>query len=153
MSKHNAARAAADPRNVSPKVKAVGWAGGALTAAALVVAAFLIAVPADAFTPLGVWAVPTTAAVTTLAGLLAAYAKSDPAREPNLLQGVDGGYYSDLSDLAGEGEPELVGEFDSNRVDAVQDRPEVVAADGEPAALSELEDQLREQDERNKLEG
>lgn len=156
MSKHTAARAAADPRNVSPKVKAVGWAGGALTAAAVVVAAFLTAVPTDAFAPLGVWAVPTATAVTTLAGLLAAYAKFDPAREPNLLQGVDGGVYSSLSDLAGETEPAVEGEFDSNRVEVVQDRPEVGAV--EPSgdselALSALEDQLREQDERNKLEG
>lgn len=72
--------------SVSPKVKAVGWSGAALTGALLVAAAFLGAIPASAFAALGVWGVPVGAAVATLVNYISGYAKADPAREPTVVR-------------------------------------------------------------------
>ena len=72
--------------SVSPKVKAVGWSGAVLTGALLVSAAFLGAIPASAFTALGIWGVPVGAAVATLVNYISGYAKADPAREPTVIQ-------------------------------------------------------------------
>ena len=71
---------------VSPKVKAVGWSGFALTGVLLVAAAFLGAIPASAFAALGVWGVPVGAAVATLVNYISGYAKADPAREPTVIR-------------------------------------------------------------------
>ena len=76
----------ARPEAVSPKVKAVGWSGFALTAALVVVVAFLSAIPGTAFAGLGIWAAPASAAVTALVNFLSAYLKADPAREPTVIR-------------------------------------------------------------------
>ena len=76
----------ARPEAVSPKVKAVGWSGLALTAALVVVVAFLSAIPGAAFAGLGIWAAPASAAVASLVNLLSGYLKADPAREPTVIQ-------------------------------------------------------------------
>lgn len=72
--------------SVSPKVKAVGFSGAALTGVLLVAAAFLGAIPASAFAALGVWGVPVGAAVATLVNYISGYAKADPAREPTVIR-------------------------------------------------------------------
>jgi hypothetical protein len=76
----------ARPEAVSPKVKAVGWSGFALTAALVVVVAFLSAIPSAAFAGLGIWAVPASTAVASLVNFLSGYLKADPAREPTVIQ-------------------------------------------------------------------
>ena len=74
------------PESISPKVKAAGVSGTAVTIALVVIAAALTAIPASAFAGLGIWAAPVAAAVTTLAATLSGYAKGDPAREPTVIQ-------------------------------------------------------------------
>ena len=76
----------ARPEAVSPKVKAVGWSGLALTAALVVVVAFLSAIPGAAFAGLGIWAVPASTAVASLVNWLSGYLKADPAREPTVIR-------------------------------------------------------------------
>lgn len=76
----------ARPESVSPKVKAVGFSGAALTGVLLVAAAFLGAIPASAFAALGIWGVPVGAAVATLVTYISGYAKADPAREPTVVR-------------------------------------------------------------------
>ena len=76
----------ARPEAVSPKVKAVGWSGFALTAALVVVVAFLSAIPGTAFAGLGIWAAPASAAVASLVNFLSGYLKADPAREPTVVR-------------------------------------------------------------------
>lgn len=76
----------ARPESVSPKVKAVGWSGLALTAALVVVVAFLSAIPSAAFAGLGIWAVPASTAVASLVNFLSSYLKADPAREPTVVR-------------------------------------------------------------------
>lgn len=76
----------ARPEAVSPKVKAVGWSGFALTGILLVAASFLGAIPASSFAALGVWGVPVGAAVATLVNYISGYAKADPAREPTVIR-------------------------------------------------------------------
>ena len=76
----------ARPEAVSPKVKAVGFSGAALTGVLLVAAAFLGAIPASAFAALGIWGVPVGAAVATLVTYISGYAKADPAREPTVVR-------------------------------------------------------------------
>lgn len=76
----------ARPESVSPKVKAVGWSGLALTAVLVVVVAFLGAIPSTAFAGLGIWAIPASTAVTSLVNLLSGYLKADPAREPTVIR-------------------------------------------------------------------
>lgn len=76
----------ARPEAVSPKVKAVGWSGFALTAALVVAVAFLSAIPGTAFAGLGVWAIPASTAVASLVNLLSGYLKADPAREPTVIR-------------------------------------------------------------------
>lgn len=72
---------APDPTRVSPKVTAAAWTGGGLTALALVLSAVLEAIPGEALDGLGPWALPVGAGISTLAIVLAAYARRDPARE------------------------------------------------------------------------
>lgn len=76
----------ARPESVSPKVKAVGISGAALTGLLLVAASFLGAIPASAFAALGIWGVPVGAAVATLVTYISGYAKADPAREPTVVR-------------------------------------------------------------------
>lgn len=76
----------ARPESVSPKVKAVGWSGLALTAALVVAVAFLSAIPGTAFAGLGIWAAPASAAVASLVNFLSGYLKADPAREPTVIR-------------------------------------------------------------------
>lgn len=76
----------ARPEAVSPKVKAVGWSGFALTAALVVVVAFLSAIPGTAFAGLGIWAIPASTAVASLVNLLSGYLKADPARDPTVIR-------------------------------------------------------------------
>lgn len=147
MSKHNAQRAAVDPRAISPKVKAAGAWGAAITAALIVIAAFLQSIPADALADLGPWAAPVGAAIATLAAVLAAYAKGDPAREPSLYLDAGGGVYTDPGDA--EVQRFVQGEYASNRVDPIvpQNRPDVEPppttpdGDDDPARLTDLDDQ------------
>lgn len=73
---------APDPTRTSPKVKAAAATGGVLTALALVLSAVLEAIPGEALEGLGSWALPVGAGITTLALVLAAYARRDPARDP-----------------------------------------------------------------------
>lgn len=77
---------AARPESISPKVNAVGISGAVLTGVLLVAASFLGAIPASAFTALGVWGVPVGAAVATLVNYISGYAKADPAREPTVVR-------------------------------------------------------------------
>ena len=158
MSTRHAQRAASDPRTVSPKVKAAGYTGAGLTAAALVLAAFLQAIPKDALEPLGVWAVPVGAAITALGMLAAAYAKTDPARETNLLLDAAGGVYTSPADT--EAERFIQGEYASNietapaahprplaetEGHAAQDESPALAAESD-AAVEDIYQQLRAQD-------
>ena len=76
----------ARPESISPKVNAVGISGAVLTGVLLVAASFLGAIPASAFTALGVWGVPVGAAVATLVNYISGYAKADPAREPTVVR-------------------------------------------------------------------
>ena len=76
----------ARPESISPKVNAVGISGAVLTGVLLVAASFLGAIPASAFTALGVWGVPVGAAVATLVNYISGYAKADPAREPTVIR-------------------------------------------------------------------
>ena len=76
----------AGPESISPKVNAVGISGAVLTGVLLVAASFLGAIPASAFTALGVWGVPVGAAVATLVNYISGYAKADPAREPTVIR-------------------------------------------------------------------
>lgn len=165
MSSRHAQRAASDPRTVSPKVKAAGYTGAGLTAAALIVAAFLQAIPKDALESLGAWAAPVGAATTAAGMLAAAYAKTDPARETNLLLDASGGVYTSPSDP--EAERFIQGEYASNIETApaatdAQARPvaaPVIPADGHAghddtpalaaesdAAVEDIYQQLRAQD-------
>ena len=74
------------PESISPKVNAVGISGAVLTGVLLVAASFLGAIPASAFTALGVWGVPVGAAVATLVNYISGYLKADPAREPTVVR-------------------------------------------------------------------
>lgn len=102
MSRH-AATASTDPTRISPKVTAGIAAGGALTALAGIAAAFLLAVPQEALQGLGVWSAPVFVAIGATGTALAGYAKSDPARAPQVPQVESpretGDYASNLVDL------------------------------------------------------
>lgn len=162
MSNRHAQRAASDPRTVSPKVKAAGYTGAGLTAAALIVAAFLQAIPKDALESLGAWAAPVGAAITAAGMLAAAYAKTDPARETNLLLDASGGVYTSPTDP--EAERFIQGEYASNIETApaapvrpaaapaapadghaVHDAAPALAAESD-AAIEDIYQQLRAQD-------
>lgn len=109
MSRH-AATASTDPTRISPKVTAGLVAGGALTVLAGIAAAFLLAIPQEAVQGLGVWSAPVFVAIGAAGTALAGYAKSDPARAPQVPQ-VES--------------PRETGEYASNFVD-----PEQIPADG-----------------------
>lgn len=77
MSKHTTDTAAAE---ISPKIKAGGWTGAALTILATALAAGIAAIPKEAWDGLGVWGVPVGVFVGALGFGIAAWAKGDPLR-------------------------------------------------------------------------
>lgn len=78
MSKHVATGSAAQ---VSPKVKAGGYTGAALTILATAFAAGIAAIPDEAWDGLGVWGVPVGVFVGAIGVGVAAYVKRDPLRD------------------------------------------------------------------------
>lgn len=65
-----------NPASISPKVKAAGWVGLALT----LLGAFLTGITPEMLAFLGPWAGPVFSVITAASMLYAAWRKSDPAR-------------------------------------------------------------------------
>lgn len=112
MSARHAARASTDPRAISPKVKAAGEWGAVLTVLAVLAAVFIESMPTELLAGLGPWGVPVGATLATLAALLGAWARRDPAREPSLLLDASGHVYTSADDV--EAERFIKGEYASN---------------------------------------
>lgn len=111
MTKH--AAAATDQTRVSPKVIATAVAGVVVVGASV----FLAAIPPEALRDLGVWAAPTGAAITAVAGVLAGYAKTDPARKPSIYVSDRGDVYTDPATIH-DGDGHFTGTVDADAAEA-----------------------------------